>query len=190
MIERLIELDTRLFLLINSWHSEFLDGPMVWISGKTTWWPFYLALLIYIGYRKRWQLAPFILFIALVITLADQSSVHLFKNVFERLRPSNTPELEGMVHLVNGYRGGGFSFVSSHAANSFAVAALVFLWMKERWLTIVMLVWASLVAYSRIYLGVHFPADVLFGALWGLLCGLLIHLLQLRIFAFWPLKKS
>lgn len=173
----LLKLDTRLFLAINGWHNEIWDGIMWWISGKTTWWPFYLLLIAFLAWRKRGQLIPMIVLIVLVITVTDQTSVHFFKNVFERLRPCHEPALDGLVHLVNNRCGGSYGFISSHAANTFGVALLVLLWIREKWFTVLMIVWALLVSYSRIYLGVHYPGDVLVGGLWGALCGWMVFLL-------------
>jgi len=184
----LLQLDTRIFLAINGLHSETWDGIMWWISGKTTWWPFYLLLILFLGWKKRWQLAAMLLFIILMVTLADQSSVHLFKNVFQRLRPCHEPELQGVVHLVNNKCGGKFGFISSHAANTFGVALLVLLWIRKRWFTAIMLTWGILVGYSRIYLGVHYPGDVLAGAIWGAGCGWLIFTIYKRILAMLPAK--
>ena len=117
------------------------------------------------------------LFIILVITLADQTSVHLFKNVFQRLRPCHEPALENLVHLVNNKCGGQYGFISSHAANTFGLALLTLLWIKKRWFTALMITWALLVAYSRVYLGVHYPLDVMVGGIWGAGCGWLVFLL-------------
>jgi undecaprenyl-diphosphatase len=147
---------------------------MLWVSGKTTWWPFYLALLVYLGWKQRWQLLAIIVFIVLAITLADQGSVHLFKEVFERLRPCHEPDLQGLVHIVNNKCGGSYGFVSSHAANVFAIAMLLSHILRKPWFTITMMFWAALVAYSRIYLGVHYPGDVVVGAMFGLLIGYLL----------------
>ena len=180
----LLHLDSQLFLAINGWHNEAWDGIMWWISGKTSWWPFYLLLLVFMVWKKKWQLLPMLLFIILVITLADQTSVHLFKNVFQRLRPCHEPALEGLVHLVNNKCGGQFGFISSHAANTFGLALLTLLWIKKRWFTALMITWALLVAYSRVYLGVHYPIDVLMGAIWGAGCGWLVF----QLFR-WSLSK-
>src|SRR6056297_2031452 len=106
MVETLKQIDHELFLFLNGLHNETFDGIMAWISGKTTWWPFYLLLLLFLIFKKRLQAIPVIIFIALAITFADQTSVHLFKEVFERPRPCHEPTLEGMVHLVNDRCGG------------------------------------------------------------------------------------
>lgn len=177
MMDWLLQIDSRIFLAINGFNNETWDGVMWWISGKTTWWPFYLLILSFLGWKNKWQLVSMILFIVVVITLTDQTSVHFFKNVFQRLRPCHEPSLEGMVHLVNNKCGGQFGFISSHAANSFGVAVLVSLWVKRWWSTSVMLCWALLIAYSRVYLGVHYPGDVLAGALWGSGCAFLVYYL-------------
>jgi undecaprenyl-diphosphatase len=171
MLEKIIQLDTALFLFLNGLHFPALDPIMVFISGKLTWLPFYL-FLVFLMYRKfGWRLVWVLLGAALVVTLADQTSVHLFKNVFERLRPCHNPEIRELIHLAASKCYGKFGFVSSHAANSFGVAVFLALAFKTRWFSWFILAWALLVSYSRIYLGVHYPADIIVGGLLGAVCG-------------------
>jgi len=141
------------------------------ISGRVIWAPLYLAILLYLSFRYKRKFLIIIPFIILAVTLADQVSVQLFKNIFLRLRPCHEPSLAGMVHLVNGECGGLYGFVSSHASNSFNVALLSLMLIKRRWYTISIITWASVIGYSRIYLGVHYPGDVVFGAMVGAFIG-------------------
>jgi undecaprenyl-diphosphatase len=164
-------LDKQLFVLVNSANSPFWDEVMYAISGRIIWIPLYLAILIYIWFNNKKRFPVIIIFIALAAIFADQSSVHLFKNVFHRLRPCHDPELEGMVHLVKGECGGLYGFVSSHASNSFNVAFLSLMFIKKRWFTVSIILWAAVICYSRVYLGVHFPGDVICGSLLGAFIG-------------------
>lgn len=167
----LIRLDQQLLLYLNSINSPFWDQVMYAISGKFIWIPLYLAILVYLGIKYKRRFLVILLFIILGITLADQTSVHLFKNVFQRLRPCHEPALEGLVHLVRGECGGLYGFVSSHATNSFYVALFSLLFIRRRWFTVSIILWALIVGYSRIYLGVHYPGDVLCGSILGALIG-------------------
>jgi undecaprenyl-diphosphatase len=170
MLERL---DQQLFLYLNSFNSPFFDQVMSIISGTATWIPLYLAILIYLGIKLKRKFLILLVVIAVAVTLSDQISV-LIKNSVHRFRPCHQPSLEGIVHLVNGYCGGLYGFVSSHASNSFMVATLCLLLIRKRWFTCSMIIWAMIIGYSRIYLGVHYPGDVLCGSMLGVLVGWVI----------------
>lgn len=164
-------IDQDIFLFFNSIHSPWWDQFMVLVSGRLTWVPLYIFILILLAVKYRRSFILLIPVIIITITLADQLSVHAFKEVFQRLRPCHEPSLNGLVHTVNDKCGGMYGFVSSHATNSFAAAVLSLRLVKKRWFTVMILFWAALVSYSRVYLGVHYPADIIGGALLGALVG-------------------
>ncbi|HEY0654687.1 MAG TPA: phosphatase PAP2 family protein [Chryseosolibacter sp.] len=171
MIDFFLELDKNLFIELNSYHAEWLDTIMVVISHKLTWVPLYLAIVYFIFRTYGIKGVAAVICIALTIVLADQITSTFMKPFFARLRPTHDPELRDLVHIVNGYRGEKFGFASSHAANTFGLALFVFFLFRDltrqvRW----MFLWALVVGYSRIYLGVHYPGDIIVGAVVGMIC--------------------
>ena len=169
-------LDTELFLFVNGLHNSFFDELMYTFSQILVWIPFYVSVLylIIISHKKKDALWV-ILSLVLCIVIADQVSSGIIKEAVQRLRPSRNPALEGMIHIVNGYTGGKYGFVSSHAANSFGFALLSSLVFKQKTYTTFVFIWAVIVSYSRIYLGVHYPFDIFGGMVVGVMAALIAY---------------
>jgi undecaprenyl-diphosphatase len=180
-METLQQIDQQILLWINGNHSMLFDYIMVFASGKFTWLPLYLLLLYLIIKKFRYFSIPILISVALTLVLTDQLSVHLFKEVFMRLRPCHQPDLQDNIRTIVGC-GGQYGFVSSHAANSMGLVSLLFFTYKPmpRWLGAILIAYTIFVMYSRIYLGVHYPFDILGGAVLGFLCGLFISWLLYR----------
>lgn len=173
ILEQLQLWDARLFEAINAWHAPWADELMYYISEKWPWIPLYLLVVGYAFYRHPWRRA--LLFMGgliLTIVLTDQLSASVLKPWVARFRPCR-PEagLDFAVHMVRGHCGGKFGFVSSHAANFFGMATFISLFFRTKAWVLPSFLLAALAAYSRVYLGVHYPGDVLGGALLGMLMG-------------------
>jgi undecaprenyl-diphosphatase len=169
MINSIIAIDQELFLWLNNLGTETFDGFWLVITAKKPWIPLYLFLVFILFKKYSWKAALILLVGGIVaVGLADFISVQGFKNVFERLRPCHEKDLKGLVRVVKGC-GGRYGFVSSHASNSFAVAIYFLLVFKNKglkWLWLLPL-WAAVVSYSRIYVGVHYPLDIICGGILG-----------------------
>ncbi len=175
ILNKVIDFDINLFLFLNGFHSAFSDKIMLFISGKYSWIPLYLFIVFLIFRKFNFERAiPVIISIILLIILSDQTSVYLFKFIFLRFRPCYNPDISDIVYTVY-MPGGKYGFISSHASNSFALAFFTSLLFKNRYYSVIIFIWAVLIAYSRIYLGVHYPADVFFGAIWGMFLAYLIY---------------
>jgi undecaprenyl-diphosphatase len=168
MLEKLIELDRELFVYLNDMQSPFWDTVMIFASDKYVWVPFYLGVIAYVIWRYKRQSIPMLLLAILTIALADSITSGIFKPYFARLRPCHDASLSEVINIVAGC-GGKFGFMSSHAANAFGFAVFFNLILSDRYaiFKVILVVWAVVVSYSRIYLGVHFPGDVVGGAIVG-----------------------
>lgn len=173
MLDKILSLDQELFVYLNSLGSETFDGLWLLITKQLNWIPFFLLLLYFI-YKKLGvkQTLYLFLFVALLIFFTDQIT-NLFKNGFQRLRPCNNPEINSFIRIVQSRTS--FSFFSGHASNTMAVATFLYLVFKKDfkyfWL---LFLWPLVFAYSRIYLGLHYPLDILSGYLFGGILGFLM----------------
>ena len=173
MLEAIKQLDRQLLLAINRAHSPFLDTIMVFASNRTVWFPVYAVLIGWLIYHFRRRTLVLLPLVITAVALADSITSRLFKPFFGRPRPCHDGRLVGLLHLPDGC-GGMFGFLSSHAANSMALAvflAVVLPHGRFRWLKIGAFAWFLLLSYSRMYLGAHYPTDVVGGAVVGAFLG-------------------
>ena len=172
----LSNIDSNLFLFLNGLRADWLDPIMVAITQMWLWLPIYL-LLIYWAVKQYGKHCWWVfLTLCVVVLCSDQLSAHVCKPLFHRLRPCFNVDLQDFIYLPLGTAGGRFGFVSSHATNTFAVAAFLTpaLSNNRPWAGITLYLWAFITSYSRIYMGFHYPGDILFGALLGILIGWII----------------
>ncbi|TAF33935.1 MAG: phosphatase PAP2 family protein [Cytophagales bacterium] len=182
-LKELESLDKSIFLWLNACHNPFFDILMSWITAKWTWLPLYAGLLWLWWQAYQKQIWKLLVCIVLLVLLADQTASGLLKPLIMRLRPCHDPDLEAWIHLV-GNCGGQYGFVSSHAANTFGLAMFCSLLHKPlaiKNLPLMMWFWAVLVSYSRVYVGVHFPADLIGGGLIGIFWAWVVVLLWRKI---------
>lgn len=175
-MEAILHLDHQLFYLINHTLSNaLLDALMPWFRDKYFWIPLYALVLAYLIYLKRQRIWVVLPLAALTLTATDQLAASVIKPMVQRPRPCHDVQISETVRLLVDC-GPSFSFVSAHAANAFGIATFLVgvLWPAPRWFTLSALTWASLVALAQVYVGVHFPADVLAGAMLGIATGWLM----------------
>lgn len=190
MIETLLELDRDLFIYLNSFGSETFDGFWLFITKQINWIPIFLIIMYLVFKHLGWKHALLIIVVmALLIALTDQTT-NLFKNYFQRLRPVNNTDLDDVIHFV--HKRSSFSFISGHASNSMAAAFFLYKALKPylKYMGFIFL-WPLIFAYSRIYLGLHYPGDILCGYIWGILMALLM--LKLYVYLrdkYFPTQKE
>lgn len=170
MIETIRYAEYEWFLWLNSFHSPFWDTIMYWVTHRFTWIPLYIYIIYFLFKNIRFDFVRSLLFVLISVGLADRITSGFMKPYFQRFRPCHDPVIQHIVHVV-GNCGGQYGFVSSHASNSFALVATIFILFKkhriESKLPLFLLFWAIIVSYSRIYVGVHFPTDIIVGGLIG-----------------------
>ncbi|MCQ2310974.1 MAG: phosphatase PAP2 family protein [Paludibacteraceae bacterium] len=183
-MEQLLHIDQTWLVAINNWHAPWADTLMWIVSGKATWLPLYAVLVGLLWWRCGWKktlvmLAGF----GVAVGLSDYISSGIIKHWVCRPRPTHEPALEGLLHIVNNYRGGHYGFVSSHAANTMSCALLFSLIWKNWKATLPLMLWVAMNCYSRMYLGVHYPGDIVGGLIVGTIMAVIVYRLLQVLFA-------
>lgn len=179
-LDKIIQYDKELLVYLNSFGNENWDSFWMTITNQFSWIPLYVLFLALILKALGWKKGlALMVFTALLITFSDQLTVFI-KNYTERLRPNRDPQINEIIRIIKNNTS--FSFVSGHATTSTAVSFFMHLTLKKYYkYTIFFFIWPILFAYSRIYIGVHFPIDVTLGAILGLLIGFVFYRLSLKL---------
>lgn len=183
MFDYLEKIDQQLLLLGNSFHTAFLDKIVPYLTLPWVWMPLFAWWIFEIYKIYKLKIALVLVFVVVLLFAADSSSVFI-KDSVKRYRPTHNTELMDKIHVVDEYRGGQYGYVSSHAANSFAVAFFLFLLLEAsstKWLKLSFFLWALIMCYTRIYLGVHYPFDLFSGALLGTILAFVLHKVFKRV---------
>ena len=182
-MEEIIQFDKHLLLMVNGSDSLFLDSLILTLTNALTWIPLYVGLL-YMVIRSNPTVRDVVLILVAAgccVLLAGAVDDELVKPTVARWRPTHDPEIGSLVDVVNNYRGGNYGFFSAHAANTFYIAIFFSLLVRQRLLTIFLVCWSLINCYTRLYLGVHYPGDILVGLCWGGFVGWLVYRLYCRI---------
>lgn len=183
-LESIIEFDQQLLLWFNGSDSLFLDRMSDMLTWGFTWPPLFLALFFLVV--KNNETMPQIVLVTccagLCILLADGMADGIVKPLVARPRPAMDPYLKYLVDVVDGHRGSGFSFFSAHAANTMSLAVFFSMLVRNRLFTVVMVLWSLLNCWTRLYLGLHYPVDIVCGLLWGIVSGLISYMVYHKFY--------
>lgn len=187
--DTIVEADHKLFFFLNGLHQNWLDAPMTLVSNRLVWIPLY-AWMLYLLYKKYGKGTWIILLCAIGLILFSDQTANVFKEIVQRFRPTHNPTFGHLVHTVNEYRGGTYGFFSGHATNAFALIMYSLLLLKpsKTYFKIILISYACITSYSRIYLGVHYPADIFVGALCGIGLGFLFTNFTKVLLQKWNIK--
>lgn len=188
----IIDFDKQLLLLLNGSESLFLDTMVLTLTNAWTWVPLYIGLLIVVikNSESAMKILLTIASAGLCVLLAGTIDDAIVKPLVGRWRPTRDPEIGLLVDIVDGYRGGKFGFFSAHASNTFSIA-IFFCWLvRSRLLSIALVLWSLINCWTRLYLGVHFPGDILVGLCWGALVGTGVYFLYCYCVARWTWTTS
>ncbi len=183
----IIEFDKQLLLALNGSHSLFLDGLAMTLTTAATWIPLYLSLF-YLVLKNNDSVQKILLIVAcagLCVFIAGSLDDMIVKPLVARWRPTHDPQIGYLTDVVNGYRGGDYGFFSAHASNTFSIAVFFSLLVRSRLLTVFLVFWSLVNCWTRMYLGVHYPGDILVGLLWGGFVGTMVCMLHQRVAKRW-----
>jgi undecaprenyl-diphosphatase len=191
-MEEIIQFDKQLLLMVNGSDSVFLDYVMMTLTNARTWIPLYLSLLyVVIKTNRQWREVLLILAAAgLCVLLAGTVDDTIVKPLAARWRPTHDPQIGSLVDVVDGYRGGSYGFFSAHASNTFSIALFFSLLMRQRVLVVSLVLWSLVNCWTRLYLGVHYPGDILVGLFWGGFVGVMVWLLHQQVSRQWSTGRG